>query len=44
MTFDRYQESFFGLDVDGKPILRGTFTSPIENGVPFTYGSLWRKQ
>ncbi len=38
MKFDRYQEGFVGIEpVNGNPILRGGFTSPIVNGSTYSY-------
>lgn len=36
MLFDRYQQSFVGL-TGTDPVLRGTFTSPMENGKSYAY-------
>lgn len=35
--FDRYGNSL-GMDGNGKPILGGTFTSPVTNGTPYSFG------
>jgi len=35
--FDRYSGNF-GMDVNGNPVLGGSFTSPLNKGVPYEFG------
>lgn len=39
MKFDRYQENVSSFLPNGDPLLKGSFTSPIQNNQPYPYSS-----